>query len=310
MRQRINVAPFFRSDNTMSSGDVASVLSLSFGSGDPKRDSVIGVYLDSEGHLREHFKIDTLSRGPMDSDYDPANRDVLVEFLRRRRPQVITIGGFTPQTKDLMNVVRMITAEVSNDIVQGEDDLPERGEKLTHDDRVARAYFEVLYVFDDVARIYQNSRRAMSEFADLSTLGKYCVALARYVQSPLNEYAALGADITVVNYHPGQKYVRLGAPRCPVLIQRQLSRDKLLLRMERMLVEITNAVGVDINRAIRDSYYYALLPFVAGLGPRKASALVKKINGPIVSPALNLRAVLTVGRVAHSSRVRSSCSAT
>lgn len=54
--------------------------------------------------------------------------------------------------------------------------------------------------------------------------------------------------------------------------------DKLLTVFERALVDITNKVGVDINRAITDSYYQHLLPFVAGLGRRKAQALVKKIG--------------------------------
>ena len=63
----------------------------------------------------------------------------------------------------------------------------------------------------------------------------------------------------------------------------QLSREKILHHLEETLIEVVNHVGVDINRAARDSYYYYLLPYVAGLGPRKASSLVKKINGPLVS---------------------------
>ena len=44
---------------------------------------------------------------------------------------------------------------------------------------------------------------------------------------------------------------------------------------------MTNAVGVDINRAVTDSYYQHLLPFVCGLGPRKAQVLVKKIAAQV-----------------------------
>ena len=43
-------------------------------------------------------------------------------------------------------------------------------------------------------------------------------------------------------------------------------------------MNIVNIVGIEINRAIRDPYYRALLPFVAGLGPRKANGMVKRIN--------------------------------
>ena len=56
----------------------------------------------------------------------------------------------------------------------------------------------------------------------------------------------------------------------------------LFRSLERALIEVTNKVGVDINRATRNPYYYSLLPYVSGLGPRKASSVVKKINGPIV----------------------------
>lgn len=47
--------------------------------------------------------------------------------------------------------------------------------------------------------------------------------------------------------------------------------------LERALVNVVNAVGVDINQAVKDVYLQKVLPFVAGLGPRKAEALVKSI---------------------------------
>ena len=56
-----------------------------------------------------------------------------------------------------------------------------------------------------------------------------------------------------------------------------MPREKLLTAVERVLVDVVNKVGVDINRAVTDPYYQHLLQFVAGLGPRKAQMLVKKI---------------------------------
>jgi transcription elongation factor SPT6 len=58
----------------------------------------------------------------------------------------------------------------------------------------------------------------------------------------------------------------------------QVSREKLLSALERVLVDVVNKVGVDINRAANDPYYSYLLPYVAGLGPRKAQAVIKKIG--------------------------------
>lgn len=70
----------------------------------------------------------------------------------------------------------------------------------------------------------------------------------------------------------------------------QLTTDKLLTVLERGLVSIVNDVGVDINKAVMDPYYRHHLPFIAGLGPRKAQAMLKKI-AQLVNPYL-----LFVGR--------------
>lgn len=57
----------------------------------------------------------------------------------------------------------------------------------------------------------------------------------------------------------------------------QIPKEKLLSALERALVDATNKLGVDVNRAVTDSYYQHLLPFVCGLGPRKAQVLARKI---------------------------------
>lgn len=53
-------------------------------------------------------------------------------------------------------------------------------------------------------------------------------------------------------------------------------------------MDITNKVGVDINRALTDVYYQHLLSFVCGLGPRKAQVLVKKIGAMVGSSKFTL----------------------
>lgn len=60
---------------------------------------------------------------------------------------------------------------------------------------------------------------------------------------------------------------------------KQLAKEKVSLWLERALIDVTNRVGVDINRAVRSAYYAHLLPYVSGLGPRKAELILKKING-------------------------------
>ncbi|GAA5879533.1 hypothetical protein JCM1840_003438 [Sporobolomyces johnsonii] len=262
LESRVDAAPWCRDDGTMEPGQTPSVLALSHGFGDPKRDSVVAVYLDSDGHFREHLVLDRLN------NMEESQHEAFAELLKRRRPQVVVVGGFSPNTRILMADFRQFAANVSREILEAamdEDDEDE--EQLSPDERYrrreARAAFESTYVNDEVARIYQNSQRANVEFSELSTVGKYCVGLARYAQSPLNEYAALGADLAALTYDPNQKF---------------LAKEKVVQALERALIEVTNRVGVDINKAVRNAYYAHLLPYVSGFGPRKADGFLKKIN--------------------------------
>ena len=75
-----------------------------------------------------------------------------------------------------------------------------------------------------------------------------------------------------------------------------MPKEKLLLALERVLVDITNKVGVDVNRAATDAYYQHLLPFVCGLGPRKAQVVVKKINAMVGLSVPTLYTILTYFR--------------
>ncbi|KAH9951462.1 transcription elongation factor Spt6 [Amylocystis lapponica] len=238
LRERIDVAPYATPD--MRKGDVPSVLAMSWGKGEPHKDMIAVVFLDEAGRLREHTRLENL--------VDTEPRDEFIDILKRRRPDVVVIGGFSMATAKLAQRVR----EVFKPDPENESSRPEG---LPH--------IPVTFVFDQVARMYQNSHRAKDEFSALPPLAKYCVGLARYTQSPLNEYAALGVDITAISFDEDN--------------QQMVPREKLFTALERVLVDVVNKVGVDINRAVTDPYYQQLLPFVCGLGPRKAQLLVKKI---------------------------------
>ena len=79
----------------------------------------------------------------------------------------------------------------------------------------------------------------------------------------MKEYAALGADITSISFHPLQQF---------------LPPEKLLKGLETAMVDMVNLCGVDINEAVSDTYTGNLLQYIAGLGPRKASSVVKTVN--------------------------------
>ncbi|KAK0728681.1 SH2 domain-containing protein [Lasiosphaeria miniovina] len=235
-------------------GTMPRVLTLSNGMGDPNRDPVSWTWVEEDGRVLEHGKFINLGR-------DESQREAFTELVRRRRPDVVGISGFSADTNRLVKDVENLISEKGLMGTEYED--PETSEYRSD-------LLEVIVVNDEVARLYKDSPRAVADHPTLNPLTRYCIALARYMQNPMKEYAALGRDITSLLIHPYQQY---------------LPQDKLFRHLETAMVDMVNLCGVDINEAVADAYTAHLLPYVAGLGLRKATLLIKGINanGGVVS---------------------------
>jgi len=228
-------------------GTIPRVLALSNGSDDPGRGSVCWAWVEEDGRVLEHGRIDSFTR-------DERARDAFVELVHRRKPDVIGVGGFSVETHKLITSLRDL---VNDKGLKGADfEDQETGEDRSEP-------LEVVVVNDEVARLYKDSPRAAVDHPTFPPLTRYAVALAKYLQNPMKEYAALGKDIVSLSFHPCQQL---------------LPEDKLRKQLETAMVDMVNLCGVDINEAIGDSYTATLLPFVCGLGPRKATAVLKTIN--------------------------------
>jgi transcription elongation factor SPT6 len=243
--KRLDQAPY--QPEGMVLGTVPRVLALSNGNGDPGRDPVMWAWVEEDGRVLEHGKFDNLIR-------DNNSREKFVELVQRRKPDVLGVSGFSVDTHKLIVSLRELIAEKELRGAEAED--PDTGEDKSKP-------LEVIVVNDEVARLYKDSPRAAMDHPNLGSLTKYCVGLARYLQSPIKEYAGLGKDIISLPFHPCQQLL-------PV--------DKLRRQLETAMVDMVNLCGVDINDAIANPYSATLLPYVCGLGPRKATAVLKTIN--------------------------------
>ena len=76
----------------------SSVLAISWGKGDPHLDPITLVFVDEAGRMREHTRIHNL--------YDADNIDEFKDLLKRRKPDVAVVGGFTVVALKLMNRVK------------------------------------------------------------------------------------------------------------------------------------------------------------------------------------------------------------
>jgi len=181
----------------MRPGDTASVLAISWGKGDPQKDAITLVFLDEAGRLREHTKVDNL--------VDVETRDEFMDLVKRRRPDVIVIGGFSVATTKLTQQLKKCIGDGTS--TSGENAPGSTWGGETRDVNEQAFNIPVIYILDDVARIYQHSKRAEEEFSALSPTAKYCVGLARYTQSPLNEFAALRSDITAISFDEDDQHL-------------------------------------------------------------------------------------------------------
>ncbi|KAL7748717.1 Transcription elongation factor spt6 [Sorochytrium milnesiophthora] len=130
---------------------------------------------------------------------------------------------------------------------------------------LGRENIEVVVIDDEVARLYQHSSVAQREHPDLNIRFRYALSIARRLQNPVMEFATLfnqQQDATMLNLYPTQTFV---------------PRDTLYRRLERAMITVVSAAGVDINEAARHAHHSYTLQFVAGLGPRKASGLLQKM---------------------------------
>ena len=247
---KVDQAPF--TPVGVDEGTKPRVFALSFGKGDYDS-AVVGAFVQDNGRITELFK---LENSPLrDRENDEKFAGQLKEFfdhnLRSSKPDVIAICGYNAISKRLYDSVRQFVE--TNQIAA---DVPE-------DSSESQQLIPVIWGQDETARLYQNSERAKAELSDKPTLVKYCVGVARYVQNPLLEYVSLGEDIISLSLYEHQHLI---------------PRDAVLEAVESVFVDIVNLVGVEINEVTSDSLQAVLLNYVAGLGPRKASGLIKNIN--------------------------------
>lgn len=228
-------------------GTVARILALSNGMADPSREKVTWAWIDEDGRVLEHGQLGNLAR-------DEESRQQFTDLVNRVHPDVVAVGGFCSDTQKLVKDLENLVNEKG--LVGPSYDDPETNQ-------AGADPLEVMVVNDEVARLYKDSPRAQAEHPTIPALTRYCVALAKYMQDPLKEYAAVGKDIVSLSFHPCQSL---------------LPEDKLRKYLETAMVDLVNLCGVDINDAVSDPYVANLLPYVSGLGPRKAQAVIKGIN--------------------------------
>jgi len=229
-------------------GEYCKVVSISWG--DFKMNEAgFCVAVGSNGELLDHCKIEGLqSRNQTAAETSPG-AEVLKEFLMQHVPDIIIVGGWTPDiiTNRMIERISKIAQDVSASLNLNKNIPVEIGD-------------------DNPAKIYMKSSRGKKEFPLLPPLMLYCISMARTVQDSLMEYAAL------CNTENEISLLRLDS------LQTMVPETLMNQRFERAFINAISHIGVDINRAVQYPEFSNTLQFVSGLGKRKAANIISKIT--------------------------------
>nr|KAG5690166.1 hypothetical protein BaRGS_013623 [Batillaria attramentaria] len=228
------------------SGSGVRVLGIAYSS--DKDTSAFGALIDGDGLVSDfvrlpYFTYRRNSYRQIERDWKEKDMQKLKEFILSKKPHVVAV---TAESRDAMMIsddVKFILSELEQ-----EEQMPPINVEL---------------VDNEVAMIFENSNKSQTEFREYPPTLRHAVSIARRLQDPLIEFAQLcnpDEDIMCLKYHT---------------MQDQVSKEELLNSLYLEFVNRVNEVGVDINRCIAFPHTSSLLQFVCGLGPRKASYLLK-----------------------------------
>ena len=234
----------------MKDAKIPRILTMSCGEGRFGSDAIIATYINRKGEFVRDFKI-------VDNPFDRANPqkfdDTVDDIIQNCQINAIGINGPNPKTHRFFKRLQ--------EVIQKKQLVDNKGQTIP-----------VVYIEDEVAIRFQNSEKAAQEFPNKPPLVKYCIALARYMHSPLLEYTNLSSEeLTSLSIHPNQSLI---------------SRVALLNALESAFVDIVNLVGVEVNKATDNGYYANALKYICGFGQRKSIDFLEslhRLNEPLLA---------------------------
>lgn len=252
LREQLFIAPFVPSpqvtdDEDFDTRDGIRVLGFAFTN--DTDESCFAVLVDGDGEVTDHLRLPHFMMrtwGNHENDLKEKDIQRLKNFIVSKKPHVIALGANGVETRPVFSLIHEMVTQL-----QESDQFPP---------------ITVEVIDSMIAQIYQNSRRANTDFPDYPLLLRQAVSLARRLQDPLAEFCQLCSpdeEISCIKLHP---------------LQERLPREELLETINIEFVNAVNRVGVDVNRALAHPHTSSQVQFIAGFGPRKAAAFLRTLK--------------------------------
>ena len=258
--RRIALAPWkpdVRDHDQFGDGDDVEVrvLAAVWGPGDPPTTFAM---LDADGELVDFLGCPNIAAGGR-TGAAPARRQVdmdrLIKFIIEHRPHVCVVAtapGQAHACRALKEGIGLVIGRILEDHARA---IPEEVNTIA-----------LHFVDDTIPALAASSNAMRTEFLEHSAEIRHAVALGRYIRNSAAVVAALaaGGEAKALNLGP---------------LQDALTPEEKIGVVERGLIDVINQCGVDLNAAVAHPWQQYALHYVAGLGPRKAGALVSAVRG-------------------------------
>ncbi|KAL6610566.1 hypothetical protein ACP70R_040535 [Stipagrostis hirtigluma subsp. patula] len=256
--KKVTVAPWKKKDAEKKDTEIdlddeseLRVMACCWGPGKP---ATTFVMLDSSGELVDVLyagSISNRSHGVAEQQRKKNDQQRVLKFMTDHQPQVVCVGASNYNCRQLKDDIYEVIFKIVEDHPRDVNPHLEN--------------FSIVYGDESVPRLYENSRISSEQLPGQSGIVKRAVALGRYLQNPLAMIATLcgpGKEILSWKLHALEHF---------------LTPDEKYEVVEQIMVDATNQIGFDVNLAASHEWHFSTLQFVAGLGPRKASALQKDL---------------------------------
>ncbi|GFR31977.1 transcription elongation factor SPT6 [Trichonephila clavata] len=240
------VEPHIEEEDDFDTREGVRVLSIAYSN---ERDvPAFCALLDGDGEVAEYLRLPHMMKRknswkPEDRISKEKDLNSLRNLILSKKPHVVTVAA---ESREALMIVEDVK-HVINDLAQNEGFPP----------------IPVELMDNELGILYMNSIKGENDYRDYPHLLRQAVSNGRRLQDPLIEFSQLctpDEDILCLKYHP---------------LQGEVNKDDLLYALYLEFVNRTNEVGVDFNRAVQFSHTANLVQFICGLGPRKATSLIK-----------------------------------
>lgn len=241
------------------------IMAAVYGAGDRAGPPSTLVVLDNNGSLIDFLHCPQLSgfipkrrtvSGQTYSIFDDPKKSMdahrIREFIEAHLPHAIIVGMGHPEAKSLRADLSLVL------------------ERILSDNPIAMTTLEtgsiIQYTADEsVAMAWENSNAAQLELPSSPSIIRRAVALGREALDPLAVLSSICGqykEVTTMKLHQLEKYI---------------PNEVKARYIDEIICTAVSQTGVDLNLAVSNSWRGYLLPFVPGLGYRKAASLAKMI---------------------------------